>query len=288
MQHLVFLVHGINGHSTDLEYFEKEFKSRLSDSSHIVKSTDSHTLKTNHGIDVCGALIAKEMKQIIREHNVTKLSCVGHSMGGLTLRYALGILNTDRVLENVELVSFITLATPHLSSIAWERMLWHIAPVAKSIGVPSLLMGPTGKQLFLQDVDDYNRIPLLERMASDPQFVLPLSKFKDRIVYGNIAYDVSVHFGTSMILRRHGDYDLDWKSLMVELVVIDSENDAKKEHGHEVVERMACSLQNLSWTRVGVKPMRWLTAHTDMVATNRQEAKVIFEDVWSRIKSHHV
>ena len=281
-KHLILLVHGINGHSTDLEYFKNEFITRLGDSEYVVRATDSHTLKTNHGIDICGSLIAHEIKEIIIKENITSFSCVGHSMGGLTLRYALGILEAEKVLDNVELVNFITLATPHLSSIAWEKLLWQIAPVAKTLGVPSLLMGPTGKQLFLQDIDDYNNKALLERMATDSQFMAPLSRFKRRIIYGNMAYDVSVHFGTAMILRRQQNLGLDWKSSEVKLVVIENEV-SEKLHGHEAVERIVQSLQKLNWVRVGIKPSRWLTAHTDIVSQHRQEAKIIFEDLWNRI-----
>ena len=286
-KHLIVLVHGINGNSSDLDYFCSELCKRLNSDNVVVKSMDSHTAKTNHGIEVCGSLVAAEMHDMIRTHRITKLSCIGHSMGGLTLRYALSVLHSAKVIDDMELVSYITLATPHLSSIAWEHLLWQVAPIAKTLGVPSLLMGPTGKQLFLQDIDDYNQKALLERMATDPEFLNPLARFKQLLLYGNLAYDYSVHFGTSMILRRHQRYSFDWNDPAMALVPLGDENPGKA-HGHETVERMVTALQKLPWTRVGVKPSRWLTAHTDIVSGNREEGKAILEDIWKRIKDHHM
>ena len=50
-----------------------------------------YTAQTYEGIDKCGERLAEEVKGYVEEHPaLQRISVVGHSMGGLIARYALG------------------------------------------------------------------------------------------------------------------------------------------------------------------------------------------------------
>ena len=50
-----------------------------------------YTAQTYEGIDKCGQRLAEEVKGYVEEHPaLQRISVVGHSMGGLIARYALG------------------------------------------------------------------------------------------------------------------------------------------------------------------------------------------------------
>jgi hypothetical protein len=288
-KHLMIMVHGINGHASDLNFFQTELHNLFGNPDNlIIVSTDIHTKHTNAGIDFCGLLVAEYIKKQIQEHQPSVLSVLGHSMGGLTLRYALGALEADseNILEDVDLGCYISLATPHLSSIAWHRMLPSIlSEKALNYNIPHLLMGPTGKQLFLQDVGLFNDTCLIVRMATEEKFLKPLGRFQTRICYSNLDYDLSVHFGTSIVLRRNpiDKGSLVWDS-NPELYAVSSEKDNEKPHGLEIVEKMVLGLQTFDWERVAIKPTRWLLAHTDIVTAPRPESKIIVQDIFEKIK----
>lgn len=61
--------------------------------------------------------LAAEICQVVSAHpTLTELSCVGHSMGGLLLRHALGQLydvTTGRICGLLP-IAYVSLATPHL------------------------------------------------------------------------------------------------------------------------------------------------------------------------------
>jgi triacylglycerol esterase/lipase EstA (alpha/beta hydrolase family) len=51
-------------------------------------------LQTYQGIDRCGERLAEEVSTYVEQHlALQRISVVGHSMGGLIARYALGMLS---------------------------------------------------------------------------------------------------------------------------------------------------------------------------------------------------
>lgn len=74
-------------------------------------------MQTFDGIDVCGQRLAAEIKAIVEATpSLMYISMLGHSMGGLMLRYAAGQLydpDTGLMAKRLEPVHFITMATPH-------------------------------------------------------------------------------------------------------------------------------------------------------------------------------
>ncbi|WIA18520.1 hypothetical protein OEZ85_009970 [Tetradesmus obliquus] len=90
--------------------------------------------RTYDGIDMCGTRLAAEITQLAAAHpSLCSISLLGHSMGGLIARYALGLLADPktRKVAGLNPSHFISIATPHLGccsdhpeEVAWQDRPW--------------------------------------------------------------------------------------------------------------------------------------------------------------------
>ncbi|KAL7586809.1 hypothetical protein Lser_V15G38095 [Lactuca serriola] len=216
--HLVIMVNGIIGSATDWGYAAKQFVKRLPDKVVVHCSECNSSTLTFDGVDRMGERLAEEVVAVTKRWpEVSKISFVAHSLGGLVARYAIGKLYEnskcheqiyeDRI-AGLQPVNFITVATPHLGSRGHKQL-----PLL--CGVPFLersasqtahwIAGRSGKHLFLTDNDD-GELPLLLQMVNDTKdikFISALGSFKRRVAYANANYDHMVGWGTSSIRRQH-------------------------------------------------------------------------------------
>ncbi|KAG7030857.1 ROG1 [Cucurbita argyrosperma subsp. argyrosperma] len=141
--HLVVMVNGIMGSSTDWRYAAEQFVKRLPDKVFVHCSERNVSKLTLDGVDVMGDRLAEEVLQVIqRKPNLQKISFVAHSVGGLVARYAIGKLyrppETEKLedaspngqpqepsgaIGGLEPVNFVTVATPHLGSRGNKQIL---------------------------------------------------------------------------------------------------------------------------------------------------------------------
>ncbi|CAG8949990.1 hypothetical protein HYFRA_00004322 [Hymenoscyphus fraxineus] len=198
--HLCVLIHGFWGGPKDLQVMAQTLQNK-DPSLHILIAKSNNGNFTYDGIDIGGERICKEIEEEIGNLardglEVTKLSLVGYSLGGLIARYAAGLLYGKGVFERIEPVNFTTFVSPHLGVRAplrgWQDTLWNV------FGARTLLT--SGWQLFMIDkFRDTNR-PLLE-ILSDPNsvFMKGLEQFQRRTLYTNIANDRSAVYYTTSI-----------------------------------------------------------------------------------------
>lgn len=69
------------------------------------------------GIDVCGQRLAVEVQQLVSNTpSLTAISFIGHSMGGLIARYAIGLLSdpTTGTVAGLQAGCYVSIASPHL------------------------------------------------------------------------------------------------------------------------------------------------------------------------------
>lgn len=234
--HLVIMVNGIIGSAADWRYAAKQFVKQLPDKVIVHCSECNSSMLTFDGVDRMGERLAEEVVGVVRRWpEVSKISFVAHSLGGLVARYAIGklyenfpVMGSSSVISGEDLnkstqsleqryearlaglepMNFITFATPHLGSRGHKQL-----PLL--CGLPFLertapqtahwIAGRSGKHLFLTDDDD-GRPPLLLRMVNDSQdirFMSALRSFKRRVAYANSNYDHVVGWRTSSIRRQH-------------------------------------------------------------------------------------
>lgn len=129
---------------------------------------------------------------------ITKISFVGYSLGGLVVRYAVGLLHHRGWFDRIEPVNFTTFASPHLGVrtplIGYHNQFWNV--------MGARMLSTSGRQLFT--VDDFRGTgrPLLAILA-DPSsiFMQALARFKHRSLYTNIVNDRSAVYYTTGISK---------------------------------------------------------------------------------------
>uniref|UniRef100_A0A6U3BZN6 DUF676 domain-containing protein n=1 Tax=Paramoeba aestuarina TaxID=180227 RepID=A0A6U3BZN6_9EUKA len=198
--HLVVLAHGLAGAATDLAMVGKCLKDRFSKI--ITLGASSYEGRTTEGVDICGQCLTTEVLKFIAEHEekvrkgkateLTKISFIGHSMGGLISRFSVGLLREGGLFNKLEPISLITLATPHLGTRRRANNWWN--PII-NYSTACWPLGKTGQQLVLDDPGS-----LLHLLADpDQMFFQALSVFKRKTLYSNVWGDLVVPYSTAAI-----------------------------------------------------------------------------------------
>jgi hypothetical protein len=165
---------------------------------------------TYDGIELGGERVCLEIEEeldLIRSRggNITKLSMVGYSLGGLVARYAIGLLYARGVLDRLECMSFTAFASPFLGVRTPLRGVSN--QLFNVLGARTLCM--SGRQLFGIDRFRDTGKPLLAVLA-DPGsvFMCGLARFKRRTLYSNIVNDRSATYYTTYISKTDPFADL--------------------------------------------------------------------------------
>uniref|UniRef100_A0A7I4E7S6 DUF676 domain-containing protein n=2 Tax=Physcomitrium patens TaxID=3218 RepID=A0A7I4E7S6_PHYPA len=241
--HLVILVNGIAGSADNWKFAAEQFNKKLTDEVVVHCSSSNSAFKTFNGVDVMGERLADEVSEVVKNNpGVSKVSFVGHSLGGLTLRYAIGklydppggrsvrqeksessttnsekgrikgITQSHATIAGLEPINFITLATPHLGCRGNQYLPFLFGFAALETIAPLVshwFIGNTGKHLFLSD-GDKDKKPLLQRMVTDcdeGKFLSALKSFKKRSAYANVCGDPSIRKAAEMPDPLHEGLD---------------------------------------------------------------------------------
>ncbi|KAI9369822.1 putative serine esterase-domain-containing protein [Aspergillus egyptiacus] len=202
--HLCVIVHGLWGNPDHMNAIVKALRSAHPEERlHILVTKRNSGNLTYDGIQLGGERVCIEIEEELdgirsRGGNVTKLSIVGYSLGGLLARYAVGLLESRGLLDELEPMTFTTFATPHLGvrspSHGWHYHLWNV--------LGARLLSLSGQQVFTIDNFHGTGRPLLSILADpDSVFIAGLRKFKRRILYANITNDRSAAYYTTCIAK---------------------------------------------------------------------------------------
>lgn len=179
--HLIVLVHGWMGNAQEMEYMKKSLEREATkhpSQKFVVVSPVVNEGRTHDGIAAGGERLAEEVSRLVAQHqddgenSMTTLSFVGNSLGGLYSRFALSKLDFGE--QNVTPMVFATTATPHLGV---SRHTYVPLPKWGEYLVAYVLR-PTGRDLF-------NVSPIVEELAFEPKYTVPLQQFQQRIAYAN-------------------------------------------------------------------------------------------------------
>ncbi|BFZ58091.1 hypothetical protein PYCC9005_005149 [Savitreella phatthalungensis] len=192
---LVVLHAGLWGNGSHLWCVEKSIRDN-NPGIHILMCKRSDGNHTYDGLDVLGERVAAEVNEYItKEPGIRQISFVGYSLGGLALRYAIGVLYDAGLFEKVQAKAFTTFATPHVGVHPASSGV--LAWVLSSLGPRSISV--TGAHLFMTD-GLVRRRPLLELMTEpDSAFMKGLAVFETRTCYANIVHDRLVRYYTASI-----------------------------------------------------------------------------------------
>ncbi|KAI1749065.1 putative serine esterase-domain-containing protein [Xylaria castorea] len=200
--HLCVLVHGLWGNPNHMNQVAKAIRDAYpKEQLYLLLAKRNSGNFTYDGIELGGERVCVEIEEEIeairrKGGNITKLSIVGYSLGGLVARYAIGLLYAKGVLDKIDPINFTTFATPHLG-VRTPLRGWY-DNVFNRLGARTL--SESGRQLFIVDEFRDTGRPLLSILADpDSIFILGLKKFKRRILYSNIINDKTVIHYTSMI-----------------------------------------------------------------------------------------
>jgi hypothetical protein len=157
----------------------------------IALKAKSKNERTYDGIDFWAERLVTELEHVVadlesKNKRVAKFSVIGYSLGGLVIRYMLGILHSRQpsFFENVEAVNYMTIASPAIGIPAYNTF-W--SPVFHFLG--SRLLSRSGRQLYTRDRFTGDK-PLLEIMANPTtNFVAAIKKFKKVSIYANAVQD---------------------------------------------------------------------------------------------------
>ncbi|ONI33716.1 hypothetical protein PRUPE_1G443100 [Prunus persica] len=300
--HLIIMVNGLIGSAQNWKYAAKQFLKRYPEDVIVHCSECNCSMLTFDGVDVMGERLAEEVISVIKRHpSVQKISFVGHSLGGLIARYAIGRLYErdltreqsqengecrsdgveDPLLEHkvkgkiagLEPVNFITSATPHLGTRGHKQVpvFCGFQPLEKVAARTSWCLGRSGRHLFLTDRDK-GKPPLLIQMVNDTEdlnFLSALQSFRRRVAYANVLHDHLVGWSTSSLRRRKELPKTIKTDSTQEEVSFEAKASGCKHIDLE--EEMIRSLTKMSWERVDVSfkgsKQRYLAHSTIQVKT---------------------
>ena len=202
------MVHGLGGQPGDLACLEEVLNRRGESSGvhvHLAQCNapgsslfSSLFHPTHDGIEAGGRRLADEIRSLkAAAPQLTHVSLVGNSLGGLYCRYAAALLfdARSRTLAGLRPVHFLTTASPHLG-VGVHGHLSLIPRPLQSLGAS--LLGISVRQLLLGD----GPRPLLLSMASEEAelpFLPALRAFQYRTLYANAVNDFLVAYETAAI-----------------------------------------------------------------------------------------
>jgi hypothetical protein len=191
------------------------------------------TFKSDHGKDEKPAhkhstIHIPKNNDVSRAFQITSISFIGHSLGGLVQTYAIAYIqkHSPQFFDLIRPINFITLASP-LLGLSNENPLyvkfaldfglvgrtgqdlgltWRAPTIARSSwGAIVGTLGETAQKKVMGEVQPESK-PLLRILPTGPAHAA-LKKFRNRTVYSNVVNDGIVPLRTSCLLF------LDWQGL---------------------------------------------------------------------------
>jgi hypothetical protein len=185
---------------TEARHFSKDVTLKLWD------SKVNSWFKTFDGVEVCARRYTTELlSALVRwggdacgtstEAPLLLFSCVGHSLGGLILRFVVFLLVQDPLFieKRIRLVSFVSIATPHCGV---RDLSWFSRNV-------SALLAKCGSKAHA-DLLQHTRV--LGETLLEPAFLRALASFQSRTLFASVNNDPFVSFRTSSLCFSLKDF----------------------------------------------------------------------------------
>lgn len=283
--HLVVLVHGLHGASTDLIAIKDALEAANLDIVVHCASCNDGFLFTHDGIDKGGTRLANEICDLLTDKTqITRISIIGHSLGGMYSRYCVGVLHERGFFQQIKPENLITIATPHVGSRRPPNGFFNHAALLVTRNAFSI----TGKQLMVEDQRTEGPI-LLEMSRPESKYFKALELFSTRILFANVANDIQVNYSTAAILpcNPHTKGSTLSGSVMVFkefdhkvfLETLSEEEFFRRDAKREILVEILKNLQQLEWKRIDVY-LNSFWSHEKIVMKRKwmgQDAKEIID-----------
>jgi hypothetical protein len=191
--HIIILQNGLSGHHWRMHSVAVHLREMFPGTDFAIVISDVNNLaQTYFGIEPCGERLRDMVKQQCNLHPLaTKISFIGHSLGGLMIRYCIGLLQdenffgSDRSVPQLQPLLYISVASPHLGVQGLGAFRQALARWA----IPG-----TGAPLLLEDDGQL----LLEMSRPESKFIAGLQLFQ-LFAYGNLFGDTLVPMETACL-----------------------------------------------------------------------------------------
>jgi hypothetical protein len=191
--HIIVLQNGLSGHHWRMHSMAVHLREALPAADCAIVISDVNNMASTYfGIEPCGRRLRDFVKEQCRLHPLAaKISFIGHSLGGLMIRYCIGLLQeenffgSDRSLQQMQPVLYVSVASPHLG----VQGLGAVRQALARWAIPG-----TGAALLLEDEGKL----LLNMSLPDSACMLGLKRFH-LYAYGNLVGDDLVPMDTACL-----------------------------------------------------------------------------------------
>lgn len=193
-KHLIVLVHGYFGSTFGMRSLEAALQSHDT-LVHVATFPDEKQFSlftTADGIEAGGKRLAAEIRQVVSQNSLSKISLVGVSLGGIYCRWVAHELADLRAntIAGLKPHIFISVVSPHLGVVHSLGSFYQTAASAMSY------MGErTSGQLL--GFDEFAQMQQL----TTPPFLAAWSLFERRFLFSNLLNDNRVDYCSGAILR---------------------------------------------------------------------------------------
>jgi hypothetical protein len=270
--HLIILIHGVNGYTTDLNFLKSKIEKADTNAQVIIPKCNQG--KTHDGVEKGALRYLDFIQKYIKNNTITEISIIGHSFGGLYARFLAKLLVDFNIIPKIKPRFLMALSTPHLPPRQHDWLFGRFTTKC----LLKLLLGKSGSDLWKET-------GILYEMTLD-SYLEPLKLFEKLIVYANIKYDPVVDYSNANICKNNYQYCKYNKNrpLVFEhdepLEVFSNVDDLDPE------QLMLQRLMSVGWTRFAILPSRPLVAHVDMIVKSKFFSKKHGESICKHIASH--
>ncbi|CAK76768.1 unnamed protein product (macronuclear) [Paramecium tetraurelia] len=228
--HLLVFVHGYQGNSYDMRLWRNNMAIRYPD--HLTLLSKCNEDNTDTDILVMGEKLALEVKRWIKEwcpkDNFSKLSFIGHSLGGIIIRAALPHLSKYKD----KMFTYLSLGSPHLSytlssSKVVDTGLWFIRKWKKCICLNQLTLNDSSNpfETCLYKLSTYEGLGWFTNIAlmssyqdtyspfESARIQRPKGSSKDAMIINKMIDNIMKNLSNQKIDRLDVNYELVGKSL---------------------------------------------------------------------------
>ncbi|CAD8069313.1 unnamed protein product [Paramecium primaurelia] len=228
--HLFVFVHGYQGNSYDMRLWRNNMAIRYPD--HLTLLSKCNEDNTDQDILVMGEKLALEVKRWIKEwcpkDNFSKLSFLGHSLGGIIIRAALPHLSKYKD----KMFTYLSLGSPHLSytlssSKVVDTGLWFIRKWKKCICLNQLTLNDSSNPLetCLYKLSSYEGLGWFTNIAlmssyqdtyspfESARIQRPKGNSKDVMIINKMIDNIMKNLSNQKIDRLDVNYELVGRSL---------------------------------------------------------------------------